>query len=216
MFYSLDSRKFYSSSPQSFLIERAVSKAGGEIAHLSLFNFLLTKSFRSELELLDMRSGNSLLFIFPPFLQLILSIVLTSEEAFIERDFRANPNFNSEYKLDSFTYTPLDVLLIHAQITGHKVSTLYSSLLGSFSYERLDFLFKLPTSLDIFDTSIPLYKRLETLITHYGFSNSSFVDIASSGDRIRAGIEICNRLGYSEVGTSEIIGLIESWLLNSI
>lgn len=225
MLYINELNELYNRNPQRGIIKRTVAKAGGLASHIPLWELLLNKTFKisSEkedlFEALDMRTGYSCLFILPPYIQMILANVFYREELQIEKDLRASSSFNSGYSLQSDIWSPQEVVVLQMQILSHVVANPYQQILQrDFSEEmvnRISFMYKLPTSLQTFDVSVPIRDRIESLLSHYQVQEPEFALIASEGNRISAANLIANRLGYSERGKREVIGMTEKWLIDN-
>lgn len=206
----------------NYMLKAAIAKAGGTAAQAALFTTLLTNSLQgspkassesSKVSLQDCRAANSLLFTVPPYLQILLALILHQREEEIYTQFA------DRYELQKQILKPAEVIQINQAVTQNPIgATLLSLLNRPINRYELNLLLGLNLKADIFSSEIPFGRRLEILFEAYNLSSpfiDNFILIAVSNDRLKAAVIIAERLGYSLTDIQNIASVVELWLLEN-
>ncbi len=211
MVATISNQDFYSGQNLTFSLKATVAQAGGTLPQLNLFNYLLTPSLlgipKTSTEtkphvIHDCRAGSSLLLLFPPRIQMALSVI------FYVTELQIKEGLSEVYDLTSQIVTPAEVMQLHQHITNPLGSTFLSAL-ASLDIEGLQTLLRLDTKL------VAPERLLRDQIADLLPQSEDFGDIATNNDRYRAAIILAERFNYKTSSIQAIANITELWLLQN-
>lgn len=209
----LDHTEAHYPNNEGYQIDRIVAEAGGEPAHAALIKLLITPALLSPVgPMKDTRAASSLLFLYPPDIQMLLALVFYDYEGEIYQDF------SSQYQVEDRRLPPLKLLQMHQAITRLPLGFTYAQLLSyptAETYQKLSFLL----GIEYTPSASPLIS--ERIIGAFRACNFSspldnvYLTIAEDNDRISAVDLMGQRLGYSPTCIGELAAIMERWQLHS-
>ncbi len=230
--FLLSNKQFYKGNYHQFSLSKALASTSATISHISLFNYLLTPSIVAEnlednktIVYHDTKAVQSLLFIFPPKLQILFSILFYNEELTIKNNYESLSNYSFTYNIS----TPLDIIFINQGLTNLPIGTSFIQLLNesinctlpsSYLEDKLNFLLCLNNKQQLYSIDdLTIRDKIDRITNICNYTNtmlSSFKDIAISNDRLQSAVIIGKLLGYSNSAIQDIAGIIEKWQLQNL
>lgn len=166
-----------------YTLKQVIASEGGSQAHLDLFLFLITPSFK-EFNKRDMRCPLSVLFQFPVYTRLCLTWLLHQEELRLQE----------EYNLNGSLLLPIQIMLLHSNVLGEYLSPLYIEASGRLPNRFYELLGYTPPNLsgELFHDVGAIMQSLY----HPESDINLMYSILESGNRVSTGNYIAQALGY--------------------
>lgn len=231
--YLKDHSLYYRGENITYSLQREVASASGNIAEYNLLSHLLsnsivfTKKGSKPVYIMDQVPASCCLFLLPPQMQAILSILFSTwEEWSAESLYSKYPSYEQELRL----LTPYQILKLNTDVLRLPISPTVAGMLSNkldySSTQILDALFSF--DLDILkptytinrsiQSEFPAADIVQSVFDHYSYNNSftkDFVDIVRNGDRLKSLYYICASLNYPTKVTRGLVGLLELWELDN-
>jgi hypothetical protein len=231
--YLKDHSAYYRGENLIYSLQREIASAGGNEAEYNLLLHLmsnpitLTKKEAKTIYIKDQVSSSCCLFLLPPRIQAILSILFHEYENWIAKSMASKyPNYKSNLNILS----PYQILKLNTDILRLPISaTVASFLSNSTEYsniQMLDAIFDF--NLDILKPTYKITNIIQSdfqpadiaksVFDYYNYSNSfteDFVSIIKTGNKLKALYYICASLKYSSVVTKGLVSILELWELDN-
>lgn len=230
--YITSNNDFYKGNYHSFNLKKTIADAGGEYSHLHLFQFLLTpsliavnKTTNKKRVFHDQRGAESLLFIFPPKVQIVLSLLLYYEEKRVEDKFIDL----IEYELDSKIEPPDEVIKLNSNISQVPVGDNFYRLLiecrnlelpNRYIENKLKFLLCIKNKELLYsDKDITIRQKIDRVMRVLNYTTpylELYKDIATMNNRLDTAVLIGQVLGYRKEYIQRLGGIVEQWQLQNL
>lgn len=231
--YLKDHSLYYRGENITYSLQREVASASGSIAEYALLSHLLsnsivfTKKGSRPIYIKDQVPASCCLFLFPPQIQAILSILFSTWEGWsAESLYSKYPSYEQELRLLS----PYQILKLNTDVLRLPISSTVTSILSNqldySSIQILDALFSF--DLDILKPTYTINNTIQSeflveqvvqsILDHYNYNNTfteDFLDIVRNGDRMKSLYYICASLGYTTKTIKGLAGLLELWELDN-
>jgi len=233
--YLKSNSSYYRGDNINYSLSKEIASSSGNPAHLALFQKLFSNAAVLEREgyntiyLSDQIAASCCLFIFPPRIQAILSILFYNWQ---EWNFPRLAAKYPGYTLNKINPLPNEILKLNLDITRIPISPTISMVLSNptefNNSNTLDLLFSYPDAANLQDKSILSFNTIrsdfnieasirEVLLT-YNYSNSfseDFISIVKNSDRLKSLYYISSSLKYSTKTIKGLVGLLELWNLDN-
>ncbi len=231
--YLKDHSLYYRGENITYSLQKEIASASGNIAEYNLLSHLLsnsvvfTKKDAKNVYILDQVPASCCLFLLPPQIQAILSILFSTwEEWSAETLYPKYSSYTQELNLLS----PYQILKLNTDVLRLPISpTIAGMLSNKLDYSNtqiLDALFSF--DLDILKPTYTLSNSIQSefravdivqsIFDHYNYNNTfttDFVDIVKNGDRLKSLYYICASLNYPTKVTRGLVALLELWELDN-
>ncbi|MBD2201541.1 hypothetical protein H6G33_09300 [Calothrix sp. FACHB-1219] len=205
-------------------IKRAVAYSNGTPAQVALYEYLIGRSMvgtsleGEEITLHDSRAGGAILFLFPPYIQLILSILLYTEELNTYNYFSSSGYYK---QLSNNIWQPTQLLNINERVIPTTYGSVIYNLAKDIEISSKDYLKYFNVSLDMFDLFNPdsyLINKLNYLFNSLDYVNDfskDYIDIVLTNDRYKAAMYIANKFNYKNDSVKTIGDCLEKWIITN-
>ena len=196
---------FYKGNHYLYNLEKAIAASGGSNSHYEFFRYLLSNSLwntNNNSPIFDMRAAQSLLYLFPIRVQIILSIFLYIQERNLADQF-------NDYQLTEDISLPSTQLKLNSFITKNYIANellnsadeiaLLSSNLNDTSLRNLKKLLNITVSFNDFNGT--LSENLALIFNKFripNISSQTYINIANINNRLNAGIITMRNLKYKK------------------
>lgn len=226
--YLTSNKDFYKGNYHKFNLTKAIVEAGGTITHLQLYNYLLTTHFSYDNKFFhDNSAPTSILFLFPPKIQILFAALFVSEDLSIEEHITNLLLQDKDIPHYINIPTIQTILNLNNSIsklpTNHNILRLFDKnykLPNSFIENNLKFILCLKTNNNLFDINdLSIRDKINKITKLLNYNHpylDKFINIAMDNNRLEAGVIIGQTLGYSTSAIQNIAGIIEKWQMQNL